>query len=185
MPYNLDTNLYKELNNKFESSSVFDIEKIKNNIRNLPNSIYSTKQILEKIPINFDIKKYYINNQLFGLNKYEVINHYIKNNKSPEKKLIELQKKFNNIKTFVYVFPQYHEIPENNKFWGKGFTEWNNVVKTYSLNERHLTMHPHQDIGYYNILDDKTFKRWDTYANKNNFYGYIFFHYCFKNGGNE
>ena len=43
-------------------------------------------------------------------------------------------------------------------------------------------MHPHQDIGYYNILDDKTFKRWDTYANKNNFYGYIFFHYWFKNG---
>ena len=33
LPYNLDTNLYKELNNKFESSSVFDIEKIKNNIR--------------------------------------------------------------------------------------------------------------------------------------------------------
>ena len=31
-------------------------------------------------------------------------------------------------------------------------------VKTYSLNERHLTMRPHQDIGYYNILDDKTFK---------------------------
>ena len=97
-----DTNLYKELNNKFEGNDVFDIEKIKNN-RNLPNSIYSAKQILKKIPINFDIKKYYINNQLFGLNKYEVINHYIKNNKSPEKKLIKIYKKNLIILKLLYI----------------------------------------------------------------------------------
>lgn len=182
MSYSFDTNLFREINNNFEyTNNIFDIEILKlNALKN--NQIYSLKQILKMIPIDFDIEKYYIDNNLFSLNKYQIINHYIKNYGKEENSWITLQKNFNPIKTFVFIFPQFHEIPENNKFWCNGFTEWNNVVKTYSLNKKHLPMHPHPDIGFYDILEDKTFKRWDSYAENYNFEGYIFFHYWFKEG---
>ena len=47
------------------------------------------------------------------------------------------------------------KINENNEFWGEGFTEWWNVKKTYQIHNKHLPLYPHEDIGYYNILDYK------------------------------
>ena len=82
----------------------------------------------------------------------------------------------------MYIFPQFHEIPENNEFWGKGFTEWTNVRKTYQIHDKHLPMHPHKDIGYYNILDYKTRERWNEYAKEYGFFGYIFCHFWFSKG---
>ena len=71
---------------------------------------------------------------------------------------------------------------EEKKFWGKGFTEWWNVRKTYQIHDKHLPLHPHPDIGEYNILDYKTRKRWNDYAEEYGFYGYIFYHYWFSKG---
>lgn len=57
------------------------------------------------------------------------------------------------IKPIAYVFPQFHAIPENDKFWGENFTEWTNVKKVKENQFGLETLHPDKDVGYYNLMD--------------------------------
>jgi hypothetical protein len=64
------------------------------------------------------------------------------------------------IKPMAYVFPQFHPIPENDRFWGVNFTEWVNVKKM-KINKYGIpVMRPSEEVGYYNLLDLSTRKRW-------------------------
>lgn len=182
LKYNFDLNLYRLVNtNNKLNNSISNIYKIK---KSITNEIYSLKQILQKLPLDFDIKSYVKQNNLKVKNKYEAVNHFINNNNNKRNKLwIDAQStKLNEVKVFLIVFPQFHEIPENNRFWGDGFTEWWNVRKIKQINNQHLPMNPHHDIGYYNILDYDTRKRWNDYAENYGFFGYIFYHYNFSKG---
>lgn len=57
------------------------------------------------------------------------------------------------IKPIAYVFPQFHAIPENDKFWGINFTEWDNVRRVTENQFGLETLHPTKEIGYYNLMD--------------------------------
>ena len=84
------------------------------------------------------------------------------------------------IKLLAIVFPQFHEIPENNLFWGNGFTEWTLLKNIPRLVNNEIIKQPHFDIGYFNLKDYEHRKYMRILADKYNIYGFCYYHYWFK-----
>lgn len=93
-----------------------------------------------------------------------------------------VQKAESTIKLIAYYLPQFHEIPENNEAWGKGFTEWRNVKKAVPLYDGHNQPREPLSDNYYSLLDIETMKWQASLAEKYGIYGFCFYHYWFKDG---
>lgn len=88
----------------------------------------------------------------------------------------------NDVISLAYYLPQFHEIEENNRWWGKGFTEWTQlrVAQPYFANQE--IRRPHAEVGEYNLLDSKVItQQWHT-AKKYGIDAFLVFDYWFGNG---
>jgi len=84
------------------------------------------------------------------------------------------------VKVIAYHLPQFHATPENDEWWGKGFTEWTNTRKAKPLFPGHYQpREPHDDIGYYDLSDVAVLKRQAKLARRHGIDGFAFYHYWF------
>lgn len=84
------------------------------------------------------------------------------------------------MKMMAFYLPQFHEIPENNKWWGQGFTEWTNTKATKPLYQNHKQPKEPLNDNYYNLLDKKTLQWQAKLANNYGIDGFCFYHYWFN-----
>lgn len=84
------------------------------------------------------------------------------------------------MKIIAFYLPQFHAIPENDEWWGEGFTEWVNVKKAKVFFENQYQPRIPLNENYYNLLDDNV-KLWQVkLAKENGIYGFCFYHYWFN-----
>lgn len=83
------------------------------------------------------------------------------------------------MKIVAFYLPQFHAIPENDEWWGEGFTEWVNVKDAQPLFEGHKQPRVPLNNNYYNLLNDETLEWQVKLANEYGLYGFCFYHYWF------
>lgn len=85
-------------------------------------------------------------------------------------------------KIFAAYLPQYHETEENNKFWGKGFTDWITVKNAEPLFAGHNQPRKPLHEDYYDLTNPQTIKKQAQIAKKYGIAGFNIYHYWFKDG---
>lgn len=83
------------------------------------------------------------------------------------------------MKVIAFYLPQYHQTPENDEWWEKGFTEWNNVKRAKPVFKHQTQPKIPLNNNYYDLMDKKTVEWQTQLMHQYGVYGFCYFHYWF------
>jgi len=124
--------------------------------------------------------------QIKNINEWRKYQNYVLNQQLNKDCYVPITKQPFNGKTskkiIAYYLPQYYQIPQNDEWFGPGFTEWSNAAKAVPQFKGHWQPHLPIDVGFYNLESTHTMHRQVELAQMYGIHGFCFYYYWFSGG---